>query len=38
MGGTLAALLYIKRVEFGPEAYNQAVEELKAKAEAAAKK
>jgi hypothetical protein len=38
MGSTLAALLYIKRVEFGPEAYNQAVEELKAKAGAAAKK
>jgi hypothetical protein len=38
MGGTLAALLYIKRVEFGPEAYNQAVEELKAKAEAARNK
>jgi hypothetical protein len=38
MGETLASLKYIKHVELGPEAYNQAVEELKAKAEAAAKK
>jgi len=38
MGETLASLKYIKHVELGPEAYNLAVEELKAKAEAAAKK
>ena len=38
MGETLDSLKYIKRVELGPEAYNLAVEELKAKAEAAAKK
>jgi hypothetical protein len=38
MGETLGALKYIKHVELGPEAYNLAVEELKAKAEAAAKK
>jgi hypothetical protein len=38
MGQTLADIPYIKHVELGPEAYNQAVDELKAKAEAAAKK
>jgi hypothetical protein len=38
MGETLPSLKYIKHVELGPEAYNLAVEELKAKAEAAAKK
>jgi hypothetical protein len=38
MGATLDTLKYIKSVVFGPEAYNLAVEELKAKAEAAAKK
>jgi len=38
MGSPLADLKYIKRVEFGPEAYNLAVEELKSKAEAAAGK
>ena len=38
MGETLDSLKYIKHVELGPEAYNLAVEELKAKAEAAAKK
>jgi len=35
---SLDTLKYIKSVVFGPEAYNLAVEELKAKAEAAAKK
>ena len=35
MGGELKDLLYIKSVEFGADAYNQAVDELKAKAEAA---
>jgi hypothetical protein len=35
VGRRLADLVYIRRVEFGPEAYNLAVEELKAKAEAA---
>jgi len=38
MGSPLADLKYIKGVEFGPEAYNLAVEELKSKAEAAARK
>jgi hypothetical protein len=38
MGSSLADLKYIKGVEFGPEAYNLAVEELKSKAEAAAAK
>ena len=38
MGEALDSLKYIKHVELGPEAYNLAVEELKAKAEAAAKK
>jgi len=38
MGQTLKDIPYIKHVELGPEAYNQAVDELKAKAEAAAKK
>jgi hypothetical protein len=38
MGETLSSLKYIKHVELGPEAYNLAVEELKAKAEAEAKK
>ncbi|MCX5654713.1 MAG: hypothetical protein NTY65_08720 [Planctomycetota bacterium] len=38
MGQTLADIPYIKRVELGPEAYNRAVDELKATAEAAAKK
>jgi hypothetical protein len=37
MGSTLAELKYVRRVAFGPEAYNRAVEELKARAEAAAK-
>lgn len=36
MGQELKDLVYIRRVEFGPEAYNQAVEELKAKAAAGA--
>ena len=36
MGRRLADLVYIRRGEFGPEAYQRAVEELKAKAEAAA--
>jgi hypothetical protein len=36
MGGKLEDLVYITRVDFGPEAYNRAVDELKAKAEAAA--
>jgi len=38
MGQTLADIPYIKHVELGPEAYNQAVDELKVKVEAAAKK
>jgi len=38
MGSSLADLKYIQAVEFGPEAYNLAVEELKRKAEAAAAK
>ena len=38
MGQTLKDIPYIKHVELGPEAYNRAVDELKAKAEAAAKK
>jgi len=40
VGSPLADLKYIKRVEFGPEAYNLAVEEFKekSKAEAAARK
>jgi len=37
MGSTLQDLHYVRRVEFGAEAYNRAVAELKAKAEAAAK-
>jgi hypothetical protein len=37
MGRTLSDIPYIRRVVFGPEAYNQAVDELKAKAEAAEK-
>ena len=36
MGATLESLVYVRRVEFGAEAYDKAVEELKAKAEAAA--
>ena len=36
MGQTLADLVYIQRVEFGPEAYGAAVEALKARAAAAA--
>ena len=36
MGATLESLVYVRRVEFGADAYNKAVEELKAKAEAAA--
>jgi hypothetical protein len=36
MGETLESLVYVTRVELGPEAYNQAVDELKARAEAAA--
>jgi hypothetical protein len=32
MGQRLADLVYVRRVEFGPEAYERAVEELKAKA------
>lgn len=38
MGGELKDLLYIKSAEFGAEAYNQAVGELKARAEEAAGK
>jgi hypothetical protein len=34
VGQRLADLIYIRRVEFGPEAYNRAVEELEGKAEA----
>jgi hypothetical protein len=37
MGQTLADVKYIRSVVFGPEAYQQAVEEAKAKAAAAAK-
>jgi len=36
MGRRLADLVYVRRVEFGPEAYHRAVEELKGRAEAAA--
>jgi hypothetical protein len=38
MGSELKDLPYVKSVEFGADAYNQAVDELKAKAEAAAGK
>jgi len=38
MGGGLKDLIYIRSVEFGPEAYNQAVDELKTKADEAARK
>ena len=38
MGQTPADIPYIKHVELGPEAYNQAVDELKARAEEAARK
>ena len=37
MGRTLADLIYICRVEFGPEAYHQALDELRAGAGAAPK-
>jgi predicted acyltransferase (DUF342 family) len=38
MGQALQDIPYIRSVVFGAEAYNQAVDELKAKAEAAAGK